>query len=391
MVGRPSVTVSLSETDRNRLESWVRRRNTAHGPARRARIVLARAEGATDSGVARSLEVSRMTVAVSRKRFVEHGVDGLLNKSGRGSPHRVTDAQIERAVVTTLEGAPPNATHWTTRSLARAVGLSQSTVVRIWRAFAPRQQRRGTFRLSRDRLLIDKVRDISGLYLNPPDRALALCVDQKPSIRMREPAAPVISVRPGKVEHRARVYCGHRTSDLFTALEFQSGKVIDGTRERERARKFREFLDTIDRSVPADLDIFFVLDTSGIDETPLIRAWLGGQPRCHSEVTPASASWIKVVEGWFTLLTHRHFQRGVLRGTAGLDAAIRHYVETDNANPRPFIWTKMPPPPTSTPVASAREHKGQHTPGSGADKRGWRSGYPRDLRRGRYHPPWWVS
>jgi transposase len=161
MVGRPSVTVSLSETDRNRLESWVRRRNTAHGPARRARIVLARAEvGATDSGVARSLEVSRMTVAVSRKRFVEHGVDGLLNKSGRGSPHRVTDAQIERAVVTTLEGAPPNATHWTTRSLAWAVGLSQSTVVRIWRAFAPRQHRRGTFRLSRDRLLIDKVRDV---------------------------------------------------------------------------------------------------------------------------------------------------------------------------------------------------------------------------------------
>jgi transposase len=243
-------------------------------------------------------------------------------------------------VVTTLEGEPPNATHWSTRALARAVGLSQSAVVRIWHAFALAPHRSETFKLSRDPLFIDKVRDIVGLYLNPPDRALVLCVDEKPSIPAREPTAPVVPMRPGQVERRTHDYVRHGTTDLFAALDVQSGKVIGLTRQRHRAQEFRGFLDTIERNVPADLDIHLVLDNAAIHKTPLIHAWLAKRPRHHLRFTPTPASWINMVEGWFALLTRRQFQRGAFRCTADLDAAIHRYIETNNADPHPFVWTK---------------------------------------------------
>jgi transposase len=341
MAGRRAVSLTLSEADRDRLESWRRRGKTAQSLARRARIVLACAEpGATNSEVADELGVSRLTVALWRKRFAERGLDGLLDEPRPGAPRTSTDAQIERAVVTTLEGEPPNATHWSTRALAEAVGLSQSAVVRIWRAFALQPHRSETFKLARDPLFIDKVRDIVGLYLNPPDRALVLCVDEKPTIQALERTAPVLPMRPGQVERRTHDYVRHGTTDLSAALDIQSGKVIGATKARHRAQEFRSFLDLIERNVPADLDIHLVLDNASIHKTPLIHAWLAKRPRYHLHFTPTSASWLNMVEGWFALLTRRQFQRGVFRCTADLDTAIHRYIETNNANPRPFVWTK---------------------------------------------------
>ena len=341
MASRRAVPLMLSAENRDRLESWTRRGKTAQSLARRARIVLACAEpGATNSEVADELGVSRLTVALWRRRFVERGLDGLLDEPRPGAPRKISDAQIERAVVTTLEGEPPNATHWSTRSLAKAVGLSQSAVVRIWHAFALRPHRSETFKLSRDPLFIDKVRDIVGLYLNPPDRALVLCVDEKPSIQALERTAPVLPMHPGQVERRTHDYIRHGTTDLFAALDIKTGKIIGATKARHRAQEFRGFLDVIDQNVPADLDLHLVLDNASIHKTPLIHAWLAKRPRYHLHFTPTSASWINMVEGWFALLTRRQFQRGVFRSTADLDAAIHRYIEHNNTNPRPFIWTK---------------------------------------------------
>ena len=336
-----AVPLTLSEADRDTLEGWTRRGRTAQSLARRARIVLACAEpDATNVEVAGEIGVSRLTVASWRRRFFEGGPDGLLDEPRPGAPRKITDEQIERAVVTTLEATPPNATHWSTRSLARAVGLSQSAVVRIWHAFALQPHRSETFKLSRDPLFIDKVRDIVGLYMNPPDRALVLCVDEKPSIQALERTAPVLPMRPGQIERRTHDYVRHGTTDLFAALDIRTGKVIGATKGRHRAREFRDFLDLIEQNVPAALDVHLVLDNASIHKTPLIHGWLARKPRYHLHFTPTSASWLNMVEGWFALLSRRRLQRGVFRRTVDLEAAIHRYIEANNADPRPFVWTK---------------------------------------------------
>ena len=290
--------------------------------------MLACAEpGATISGVAAALRVSRPTVALWRRRFAERGPDGLLDEPRPGAPRSITDEPIERAVVTTLEGEPPNATHWSTRALARAVGLSQSAVVRIWHAFALAPHRSETFKLSRDPLFIDKVRDIVGLYLNPPDRALVLCVDEKPSIPAREPTAPILPTRPGQVERRTHDHVRHGTTDLFAALDIQSGKVIGLTRERHRARAFRDFLDTIERNVPADLDLHLVLDNASIHKTPLIHAWLAKRPRHHLHVTPTSASWRRCqLDGGLAAISAATTLRHAAVGTLAASRQVRKAV-----------------------------------------------------------------
>ena len=341
MAGSRAVPLTLSEADRDTLEGWTRRGRTAQSLARRARIVLACAEpGATNVEVAEDVGVSRLTVALWRKRFAGRGSDGLLDEPRPGAPRKITDEQVERAVVTTLEATPPNATHWSTRALAGAVGLSQSAVVRIWRAFALQPHRSETFKLSRDPLFIDKVRDIVGLYMNPPDRALVLCVDEKPSIQALERTAPVLPMCPGQIERRTHDYIRHGTTDLFAALDIKTGKVIGATKARHRTREFRDFLDLIERNVPAALEVHLVLDNASIHKTPLIHAWLAKRPRYHLHFTPTSASWPNMVEGWFALLSRRQLQRGVFRRTADLEAAIHRYIETNNANPHPFVWTK---------------------------------------------------
>ncbi len=336
-----AVAISLSGGERATLESWTRRRKTAQALAMRARIVLACAEpGTTNGAVAQALGVSRPTVATWRKRFAARGPDGLLDEPRPGAPRTITDEQVERAVVTTLESTPPNATHWSTRSLAQAVGLSQSAVVRIWHAFALQPHRTETFKLSRDPLFVDKVRDIVGLYMAPPDRALVLCVDEKPSIQATERTAPVLPMRPGQVERRTHDYVRHGTTDLFAALDVKTGTVIGACRHRHRAVEFRAFLDQIEDSVPPKLDVHLVLDNASTHKAPTIQRWLAKRPRYHLHFTPTSASWLNLVEAWFALLTARQLRRGVFRSTRALGQAIRHYIASTNENPKPFVWTK---------------------------------------------------
>ena len=336
-----AIPVALSGTDRDLLQGWIRRRKTGQALATRARIVLACAEpGTTNGGVAGRLGVSRATVALWRRRFAERGLDGLLDEPRPGAPRKITDQQVERAVTTTLEASPTNATHWSTRSLARATGLSQTAVCRIWHAFALKPHRAETFKLSTDPLFVEKVRDIVGLYLSPPKRALVLCVDEKPQIQAVERTAPVLPMRPGQSERGTHDYLRHGTLDLFAALDAKTGRVIGACHRRHRATEFRAFLDDIDRSIPSGLEVHLVLDNLRTHKTALIRDWLAKRPRYHLHFTPTSASWINLVEGWFALLTVRQIRRGVFPTVETLEAAIGHYLEATNAEPRPFVWTK---------------------------------------------------
>jgi len=336
-----AVPIVVSEADRATLEGWTRRRKTAQALATRARIVLACAEpGATNGAVAAALGVSRPTVALWRRRFAERGPDGLLDEPRPGAPRRITDEQVERAVTTTLEASPPDATHWSTRSLARATGLSQTAVCRIWRAFALKPHRAETFKLSQDPLFVEKVRDIVGLYMSPPERALVLCVDEKPQVQAVERTAPVLPMRPGQPERRTHDYLRHGTTDLFAALDAKTGTVIGACHRRHRAREFRAFLDEIDRRVPPDLEVHLVLDNLRTHKTGSIQEWLAKRPRYHLHFTPTSASWLNLVEGWFALLTLRQIRRGVFPTVEALEAAIRAYIDGTNQDPRPFVWTK---------------------------------------------------
>ena len=341
MANPHAIPITLSDADRGQLQGWVRRRKTGQALATRARIVLACAEpGSTNGDVAAALGVSRPTVALWRRRFAERGLDGLLDEPRPGAPRKITDEQVERAVATTLEATPAGATHWSTRSLARATGLSQTAVSRLWRAFALKPHRTETFKLSTDPLFVEKVRDIVGLYLSPPDRALVLCVDEKPRVQAVERTAPVLPMRPGQPERRTHDYRRHGTLDLFAALDAKTGTVIGACHRRHRAQEFRAFLDEIDRGVPPDLDVHLVLDNLRTHKTGLIRDWLAKRPRYHLHFTPTSASWLNLVEGWFALLTLRQIRRGVFPTLEALEAAIHRHIEATNADPRPFAWTK---------------------------------------------------
>jgi transposase len=339
--GPHPVPLTLTSADREVLERWTRRRTTAQALARRARIVLACAEpGATNSGVARALRVSRPTVLTWRRRFAARGPDGLLDEPRPGAPRAITDADVERVITLTLETPPPDATHWSTRSMAKRAGMSQTAVSRIWRAFALQPHRAEAFKLSTDPLFIEKVRDIVGLYLNPPDRALVLCVDEKPQIQAKAPTAPVLPMRPGQAERRTHDDVRHGTTDLFAALDVKAGRVIGACRPRHRSLEFRAFLDQIDANVPADLDVHLILDNAATHKTRLVRDWLAKRPRYHLHFTPTSASWLNLVESWFALLTARQLKRGVFRSTGALEEAIRRYIAATNAAPKPFVWAK---------------------------------------------------
>jgi transposase len=339
--GPRPIPLTLTPADREMLERWTRRRTTAQALALRARIVLACAEpGATNSGVARALRVSRPTAMRWRRRFAERGPDGLLDEPRPGAPRTITDADVERVLTLTLEATPPDATHWSTRRLAAAAGLSQTAVSRIWRAFALRPHRAETFKLSTDPLFIEKVRDIVGLYLNPPERALVLCDDEKPQIQAKAPTAPVLPMCPGQAERRTHDYVRHGTTDLFAALDVTAGRVIGACRPRHRSLEFRACLDQIDANGPAELDVHLMIDNAATHKTRLIRDWLAKRPRYHVHFTPTSASWLNLVEGWFALLSARQLKRGAFRSTRELEEAIRRYIAATNAAPKPFVWTK---------------------------------------------------
>ena len=338
--GRPIPVLSLTEAEQETLQNWARRPKSAQALALRARIVLRCAEGMTNTAVARQVQVRSQTVGKWRQRFVDRRLDGLLDEPRPGTPRKVSDADVERALTMTLESTPKDATHWSTRSLAKQAGLSRSTVGRIWHAFALQPHRSETFKLSKDPLFIDKVRDIVGLYMDPPDRALVLCVDEKSQIQALNRTPPLLPMRPGQVERRTHDYARHGTTSLFAALDVKTGTVIGEFHRRHRSVEFRKFLDTIDQAVPSDLDVHLILDNYGTHKTAPVRRWLAKRPRFHVHFTPTSASWINLVERWFAALTEKQIRRGVHRSVRELETAIKQYLDVSNGSPKPFVWTK---------------------------------------------------
>jgi transposase len=338
--GRPVPKLLLTCEERETLQGWARRPKTAQALALRARIILACAEGKNNTTVSAAMRLCKQTVGKWRGRFLAKRLDGLLDEPRPGAPRQIGDAQVERVITLTLESTPSNATHWSTRLMARRCGMSQSAVSRIWRAFALQPHRSETFKLSRDPLFIEKVRDIVGLYLNPPERALVLCVDEKAQIQALDRTQPLLPMRPGQIERRTHDYERHGTTSLFAALEMASGQIIGECHRRHRAREFRQFLDTVDAATPAELDVHLILDNYGTHKTPLIQRWLVRHPRYHLHFTPTGSSWINLVERWFATLTERQLRRGVHRSTRELELTLRHYVEAYNQEPKPFVWTK---------------------------------------------------
>ena len=338
--GPKAVSIVLTPAERRQLHAWATRRKTEQALALRARVILSAADGEPNAGIAEKLGIRRLTVVKWRSRFLADRTGGLADGRRSGAPRKISDEVVEQAVRKTLAERPRNATHWSTRSLAKETGLSHATVHRIWRAFGLQPHRAETFKLSKDPDFTRKVRDIVGLYLNPPDRALVLCVDEKSQIQALDRTQPLLPMALGYPEQRTHDYIRHGTTSLFAALDIATGKVIGKTFRRHRAAEFKKFLETIEAAVPPDLDVHVVLDNYGTHKTKLIQRWLLRHPRLHFHFTPTSASWLNQVERWFATLTEKRIRRGTFSSTASLEAAIRGYVDTHNEHPRPFVWTK---------------------------------------------------
>jgi len=332
--------VVLSDEERETLERWARRPNSAQALAMRCRVVLACAEGETSTAVAEDLGLNISTVRKWRRRFVEARLDGLHDEPRPGAPRTIGDDDVERVIVTTLEQSPPDATHWSTRSMATATGMSQSAVSRIWRAFGLKPHLVESFKLSPDPLFVEKVRDIVGLYLNPPDAAAVLCVDEKSQIQALDRTAPVLPLLPGTPERRTHDYVRHGTTNLYAALDVASGNVIADLTPRHRAEEFRRFLNLIDANVPPELDVHVIADNSSTHKSPTIQRWLVRHPRFTLHFTPTYSSWLNLVERWFAELTNKWLRRGTHRSTRQLVASIRTWVQMWNDDPQPFVWHK---------------------------------------------------
>jgi len=330
----------VSAAQRAALERWARRPKTAQALALRARIVLRCAEGLSNRAVARELGVHAATVGKWRQRFVAEGVDGLLDEVRPGAPRRISDEQVEEVIRRTLEETPRAATHWSTRSMAAVTGLSQSAVSRIWRAFALQPHRLETFNLSADPLFVEKVRDVVALYLDPPERALVLCVDEKSQIQALDRSRPTLPILPGTPARQPHDYLRHGTTSLFAALDIASGRVTHQLHRRHRAAEFRKFLDLLEQTVPAGLEVHLILDNYATHKTPAIRRWLLRHPRFVLHFIPKSSSWLNLVERWFAELTTKKLRRGAHPSVEALEADITAWAEHWNANPRPYVWTK---------------------------------------------------
>src|SRR5436305_4377240 len=335
-----AVALELSDGEREQLESWSRRRNTAQSLALRSRIALAAADGLSSSQIARDLGVSVATVRKWRNRFAQDRLDGLTDEPRPGRPRTITDAKVDEVIIKTLERAPEDATHWSTRSMAREVGLTQTAVHDIWQAFGLKPHLQEKWKLSGDPQFAAKVRDIVGLYLNPPERAVVLAVDEKSQIQALDRTRPILPMLPGTPERATHDYKRHGTSSLYAALDIITGQVIGRLHSRHRAIEFKKFLQTLDQEVPAELDVHLVLDNSSTHKTPLIKRWLAAHPRFKLHFTPTSSSWLNLVERWFAELTTKKLKRSAHRSVRALNADIRAWIETWNEDPQPFVWTK---------------------------------------------------
>jgi transposase len=338
--GRPKQPLVLNTEERAGLESMAHRGRSQPLLARRARVVLACGDGLDNEAVARKLRCSRGMVVKWRARFLKQRLEGLYDEPRPGAPRKVSDEQVERVVIQTLETTPRGQTHWSTRELAKNTGLSRMTISRIWHAFGLQPHRTDNFKLSPDPLLIEKVRDIAGLYINPPEHALVLCVDEKSQIQALDRTQPLLPMQPGQLERGTHDYKRHGTTSLFAALDLKTSQVIGQFHQRHRSVEFRRFLDTIEAQVPADLDVHLILDNYGTHKTALIRKWLLKRPRFHVHFTPTYGSWLNLVERWFAELTNKRIRRGAFRSVKELQSAIREFIEVHNENPRPFVWTR---------------------------------------------------
>src|SRR5579864_4156881 len=339
-MARQLAPLILSDEERAELKALASRRKTAQALALRARIILACAEGSQSKEVAAKLGVVENTVGKWRRRFVQDRVEGLRDEPRTGAPRTIDDARIEAVIVSTLESLPKDATHWSSRDMAKTSGLSVSTVQRIWRAFGLQPHRLETFKLSTDPDFVAKVRDVVGLYVAPPQRAIVLCVDEKSQIQALDRSQPMLPMRPGQAARRSHDYTRHGTTSLFAALDIATGRVIGKCFARHRATEFRKFLDEIEANVPRDLDVHLVMDNYATHKTPLIRNWLARRPRWHVHLTPTSSSWLNQIERFFALLTERQIRRGIHRSLDSLHAAIDDFIIRHNADPKPFRWTK---------------------------------------------------
>ena len=332
--------LSSRRLNESSLESWSRRHTSAQTLAQRSRIVLLAADGLRTGEICDRLGVHRNTVAKWRGRFLAERLAGVLDEPRPGRPRTVTDAQVDEVITKTLESTPKNATHWSTRSMAAEVGLTQSAVHRIWKAFGLQPHRQETWKLSKDPQFIDKVRDVVGLYLDPPERAVVLCVDEKSQIQALDRTAPILPMLPGVPERATHDYKRSGTSSLYAALDIATGQVISSLHSRHRAIEFKKFLQTLDREVPPQLEVHLVLDNASTHKTPAIRKWLLAHPRFVLHFTPTSSSWLNLVERWFGELTTKKLRRGAHRSVRELNTDIKAWVNTWNENPRPFVWTK---------------------------------------------------
>jgi transposase len=338
--GRPKALLELTSEERDQLTRWARRRSSSQALALRSRIVLACAEGLDNKAVGARERVSQPTVGKWRRRFVELRLDGLVDEPRPGRPPVITADQVEDVVVATLEQTPQNATHWSRAKMAERSGLSSSTIGRIWKAFDLKPHLADTFKLSNDPLFVEKVFDVVGLYLNPPEGAVVLCCDEKSQVQALARSQPAFPMMPGMPERRTHDYVRHGTTSLFAAFNTADGTVISSLHRRHRTIEFKKFLTKIDNEVPGHLDIHLVVDNYGTHKTPAIKAWLARHPRFHIHYTPTYSSWLNQVERWFAYLTDDLLRRGDHRSVQALEKDIRDWTAAWNDNPRPFIWTK---------------------------------------------------
>lgn len=340
--GPKPTPLTLTDDERAKLTDWANRPTSAQRLATRARVVLLAADGRTNTAIAASLHLTLPTVRKWRERFAERRLEGLTDDPRPGAPRAITDAQVEAAVTRTLESVPKDATHWSTRTLARDLGLSQTAVSRIWRAFGLKPHRHQTFRLSTDPFFVEKVRDVVGLYLDPPAKAIVLCVDEKSQVQALDRTQPTQPLLPGRPAKGTHDYTRHGTTSLFAALNVATGQVIGTCHRRHRHQEFVAFLDQLHATVvrPAGTAIHVVMDNYGTHKHPAVKAWFVRHPEFVPHFTPTSGSWLNQVERFFAQITTRRIRRGSFKSVGELEAAIDSYLRTHNERPKPFVWTK---------------------------------------------------
>jgi transposase len=339
--GRPLKELVLLDDERLKLEQWSRRPKSSQRLALRSRIVLASASGLTNTQVAQRLQVTMPTVGKWRQRFLEDRLEGLVDEPRPGAPRSIRDRDVEEVITRTLESKPAAATHWSTRGLAQATGMSRSAIQRIWKAFGLQPHRTATFKLSTDPLFVEKVRDVVGLYLNPPDRAVVLCVDEKSQVQALDRTQPLLPLEPGQAERHTHDYVRHGTTSLFAALNVATGEIIGTCHSKHRQQEFVKFLDLIDGNVPKQpgTAIHLIMDNYGTHKTPKVKRWLRHHPDYHLHFIPTSSSWLNQVERFFAEITEKRIRRGAFRSVKALEQAITEYVDHHNADPKPFVWT----------------------------------------------------